>query len=87
MAMGVKRLQVHTDSQLVMCQILREYEARLDQMTTYQDDVKKSQVDSLARLATMEGPVDMREVTITKLTLPSTNYSLVTTLDAMKITR
>lgn len=40
-AMGVKRLQVHTDSQLVAYQVSGEYEAQDDRMETYQEIVKK----------------------------------------------
>lgn len=95
MAMDVKRLEVHTDSQLVAYQVSGEYEARDDLMIAYQEVVKKllkkfeqihvklvlrnsnSQADALARLATSEGPTEMKDVTITKFTHPSTSYSLV----------
>lgn len=36
-----------------------------------------SQADALARLATPEGPAEMKDVTITKLTHPSNCYPLV----------
>lgn len=102
-AMGVRRLQLHTDSQLIACQVSSEYEARDDRMTAYQNIIgnllekfeqvyvklisrsENLQANSLARLATTEGLTNMTEVTITKLTLPSTSYSLVVTLDPMDV--
>lgn len=42
-----------------------------------------SQADALARLVTSEGPIEMKDMTITKLSHPSTSYSLVVALDPM----
>lgn len=96
-AMGVKRLQVHIDSQLVTCQVSGDYKARDGRMATYQEIVKKliqrfeqvyvkliprdsnSQADALAHLATSEGPVEIKDVTITKLSHPS--HSLIASLE------
>lgn len=39
-----------------------------------------TQADALARLANFEGPTAMKDVTIKKLSHPSTSYSLVVTL-------
>lgn len=102
MAMGVQKLQIHTDSQLVTCKISGDYKARDGRMAAYQEVIKRllekfeqvhvklvprdsnAHVDSLARLATSEGPIKMKEVTITRLPNPLTSYSLVGTLDSAK---
>lgn len=41
--------------------------------------------NALARLAILEGPVDMKDITITKLSHLSTSYSLVAALDTMDL--
>lgn len=79
MTMGIKRLHLHTDSQLVTYKVSREYEANNDRMMAYQEFVRKL----LERFEQVHVKMVLRNSN-SQDDAPSTNYSLVASLHPME---